>query len=113
MAKTNLRVGQKLFFVSSGSDQKTREVTVNSVGRKWAELSNFCRIDIKTFVADGGKYDSPGKCFINIEEYVDKKTAMSEFHRLRNEVYACKFNESVTAEDIREIRSFFVKLGLI
>lgn len=69
-----LEVGQKLYWVGGHNYNKsgTGEVTVVTVGRKWANLSNRYRIDIQTLFGDGGQYNSPGRCYLSREEYESK-----------------------------------------
>ena len=64
--------GQKLWWVSQrGRDNVQCEVAVVKVGRKWAQLNNWCRIDVGTLVADGGEYQSPGCCYLSQSAYED------------------------------------------
>jgi hypothetical protein len=68
---TKPTVGQTLFFVPSYSRDAhlAREVTVTKVGRMWSELSNGYRIGNEDWIADGGGYSSPGRCYASREEY--------------------------------------------
>ena len=74
-----LRVGQKLWWVGnrSAGDGRQREVTVVSVGRKWATLdckSGYpIRNDIETLWADGKGFWSPGRCYLSKQEYDDER----------------------------------------
>jgi hypothetical protein len=68
-AAERLTPGTKLWFVGSRNSRTEREVTVLSVGRKWAKLDNHTRIDIETMWADGGQYSSPGRAFRSKQEY--------------------------------------------
>jgi hypothetical protein len=81
--KPKLTVGQKLWWVGRHRE-RSYEVTVVTVGRKWATIDtgrpNY-RIDLETLIADGGKYSSPGMC------YLSKKHWEVEF-RQRNAWYA-------------------------
>lgn len=65
-----LEVGQELYYVPANRRYATPQVvTVEKIGRKWAQLSNRERIDIATRRADGGDYSSPGTCWSSKEEY--------------------------------------------
>lgn len=64
-----LEVGQELFWVGAGRHSLNLTVTVTKVGRKWATLSNFRRVSIETFVADGGQYSPPGKAYSSKATY--------------------------------------------
>lgn len=98
-----LKVGQKLWWVPSqryaGSQ---REVTVEKVGRIWAQLSERSRIDKQTLIADGGEYMSPGRCYLSKAEYdehIERVTAWNSF------VYTVRYQsmpDGVTIADITE-----------
>lgn len=68
-----LTVGQELFFVNHQTRSAiTQIVSVVKIGRKWADLSNRHRIDMVTFRADGGGYNSPGTAYLSEQIYRDK-----------------------------------------
>jgi hypothetical protein len=73
MNKPPLKVGDVLYFVPNERRGPPREVTVESVGRKWATLKGYysseLRIDLKEWRADGKGYSSPGRCYLNASEY--------------------------------------------
>ena len=54
--------GAKFWFVPSDPRyvDRSREVTVTRVGRKWAVLDDKMRADLTTGQVDGGNYTSPG-----------------------------------------------------
>lgn len=67
-----LEIGQKLYLVYSDSRRgNSREVEVEKVGRKWAELSGYGgRVSIEDLSIDGGAgYSSPGRCYLSQEDY--------------------------------------------
>lgn len=65
-----MREGQTLWYVPADMRwSKPREVTVTKIGRKWATLGNFGRVDITTMYVDGGDYPSPGRCYLSKEDY--------------------------------------------
>jgi len=66
-----LVVGQKLWYVLNYQPTPQYQVTIEKIGRKWAQLSG-CRkerVDIETLRVDGGKYNSPGQCYLTKEDY--------------------------------------------
>ncbi len=67
----NIVVGQKLYYVPNrhNSSGAAREVTVEKVGKKWIAIDFGHRIEIGTLIADGGKYSSPGCCFLSKKHY--------------------------------------------
>lgn len=70
---SKLVVNQKLWFVGCGNYAKRQGfVTVNSVGRKWAEISGKIRgrIDVNTLVVDGQGYGALGQCYSSKEDWL-------------------------------------------
>ena len=67
-----LTVGQKLWCVPSQRRGSPHEVTVEKVGRKWANIGYRDRIDIETLRIDGGEYSSPGTCYVSKQAYEDE-----------------------------------------
>jgi hypothetical protein len=77
----SLSIGQKLWYVPFDrrlTSSVGHEVTVVKVGRKWAEIDKQVdrmrtyaagRIDIKTMFLDGGRYSSPGRCWLSKADY--------------------------------------------
>jgi len=64
MAERELVVGDVLWYVPTDRRwNKPRSVTVTKVGSVWAEISDRLRINKRTFQADGGQYQSPGRCY--------------------------------------------------
>lgn len=85
--KINLQVGQKLWWVPSVYEGKEREVTIISVGRKWVKLeNNRNRIDKNTLHADGGRYMSPGQCYLSKEHYNDIMRTQQAWRDLRGKM---------------------------
>jgi hypothetical protein len=56
-----MKPGDELIFKPSDRRGVEHKVTVVSVGRKWAKLSNLHRADKETGWVDGGGYSSPGR----------------------------------------------------
>lgn len=101
----SLHVGQTLFFApySNHTYSPKGEVTITKVGRKWATLSNNCRIDLETLVADGGEYTPPGRCYLSQAEYEAEAAANNEWIKFRQGLPYAR-PQGVTAEDIAAAR---------
>lgn len=113
---TKLQVGQKLWYVPFGrrygEDGTGYEVTVEKIGRKWAEVKAEAdkpyswsteRIDIETFAADGHGYDSPGTAYLSREHYeatVSLNKAWRSFYIAVDRLY--RVPDGVTVEDIQQ-----------
>lgn len=99
-----IHVGQQLYWVPSQPYAYSKGMTtVTKVGRKWAELDNRYRIDIRTMVADGGGYSSPGRCYQSQEEHeriVEEQRTWSTFRDKIANKYRCP--DGITTEKIRE-----------
>ena len=104
-----ITVGQRLWFVYEDHRRgEPREITVIKVGRKWAQLSNYYRIDINTMVVDGGVYPSPGKCYESQKHYEYCCAANKLWDATRNGMrYVVPVG--VTLNDIKQARKL---LGL-
>jgi hypothetical protein len=94
--------GQELYWEPSRYSSNRKDhgmVTITKVGRKWLELSNGCRVDAATLIADAGKYSSPGQCYRDRaarEEVVEAEAAWSSLrHRMGYTV-----PKGVNAQDI-------------
>lgn len=88
-------VGQKLFYVpkqSYGQQPEPYEVTVVSVGRKWATVQSSqnawdkIKIGIESMAADGGQYLSPGACWYSRELWEESIEAKKLWDAFRKEV---------------------------
>lgn len=106
MATHSLTVGQKLWFVPADPRQSSRlaDVEVISIGRKWAVISNNCRIHVQTLAADGGNYGSPGRCWISREAWECRQQAVNAFEQLTRKL---RFSprDGVTLENIQQAAS--------
>ena len=100
----NLFKGKKLFWVANNNARIQADVTVLSIGRKWASLSNRERIDIKTLEADGRGYSSPGKCYESREAYELSIETQKAWSKLYNGL-TWALPSGMTLEKINEIRS--------
>lgn len=99
-----MQVGDKLFFVPSHRHSQPLEVSVLKVGRKWIELSNFHRVDVETLRADGGKYTSPGRCYLNKEAYETQLSLQSAWRSFQKSIDWTPIPVGVTADDIAKAR---------
>lgn len=80
---------QKLWFVGSGNHARTRgEVTVHSVGRKWAEITGAyrCRIAIDTLIADAAGFSSPGRCYLSQADWLAQEGPKLAWQSLRSQL---------------------------
>ena len=109
-SKPPLSVGQTLFLVSSDRVPRKADVQVEKVGRKWAELSNGKRIDVLTWLADGGQYRSPGCCWESRERYEQEAGLKQAWAKLRLDVQNSFTPKDVSVEDIEAARRL-LKLG--
>ena len=85
----NLQVGQKLWFVERGRRYARRdgEVTVSKDGSRWAEIEKGReRIDLQTLCVDGGRYSSPGTCYLTREEHEREVALRAEWSVFRRDV---------------------------
>jgi len=93
---------QVLWFVGTGNYARTRGfVKVESVGRKWAEISGVkrCRISVDTLVADAAGFSSPGRCYLSQEDWLAEEGPKVAWQSLRSQMtIACP--AGVTLEDI-------------
>jgi len=75
----DLKVGDKVWYVANQRHRSApieqREMTVTKVARKWVTLDwpNWrpMRIDKETWIADGGGFTSPGRCYASKEAYAE------------------------------------------
>ena len=101
-----IEVGQKLWWVPfEGYYGSPREVTVVKIGRKWATLSNCHRIELDSWIADGGQYSSPGSCYESEKVYEEAVKLSADWAKLRGAVDMMRTRpECVTSESIVQIR---------
>lgn len=102
----NLVVGQKLWWVASNNQKTQYEVEVVKVGRKWATLDIDHKIDLEDWVADGGLYAPPGKCYASKEEYESECTLLNSWKELRQMVNSQhKPPKGINLEKIEQIKT--------
>lgn len=99
-------VGQKLWYVPNRTSAhlRPREVTVESIGRKWVTCGRM-RFDKETGIVDGGSYSSPGRVYASREEYeriVITEAAWSDFV---NSLSIWRLPGGVTVEKIKAAKA--------
>lgn len=71
--QNKIEVGQELVYVvgdpSARRTNPPRTVRVEKIGHKWIYISNGKRLHHANLHADGGQYQSPGKCYLRLEDY--------------------------------------------
>lgn len=103
-----LQVGQKLWLVPTNRGGNAREVTVQAIGRKWAQMEHGLRVNMSTLAVDGGQYTSPGQCYLSETDYNDLRALHAAWTTLRDQMGYTP-NLGVTINDIFTARKF---LGL-
>ena len=108
-----MKVGDKLWLVYHRDGGRTikdhgkgREVTVVSVGRKWAKLSDgHPRLHIETMLLDGGAYSAPGSCWESKEAFEAVVSVRTAWENFRYDV-SQNFNAplDITTEQIETAR---------
>lgn len=82
-----LQVGQKLWFVPRDSRRgEPYEVTVEKIGRKWAQIGRRGQVDVVTMSVDGGNYLSPGQCYENRAAYEAERALQAAWCDFRKKV---------------------------
>lgn len=101
---TKLEVGQVLWFVHSDHRRRggPRAAKVVKIGRLWATLDIHYRVDIRSLWADGGRYSSPGRCYVNLEAYEQEQRLTEAWRQFHQDVSRqCRVPAHVTLEDIQ------------
>lgn len=111
----NLQVGQKLWFVPRETRwTKPTEVEILSVGRKWATTDAYrsgMRVSLESLDADGGDYNSPGRCYLSREAYEVHQRRGATWLAIRRAVGDCYFVPDATTEEMEQAASL-LKLQL-
>lgn len=101
----NLTVGQELWYVpGNGRRRDPGSVTVQKIGRVWAEISREGRISLETLWVDGGNYTSLGRCYLSKELHdaeILREQAWGMVYALMRHQYAAP--KHLTTEEIRAI----------
>lgn len=103
----NLQPGQKLWYVPEDPRwEKTREVTVAKIGNRWAELGRKdFRADLETLEVDGGKYSSPGRCYLSREAWEEEKLLRAAWREFQRDVERANAEGGlITVENISAAR---------
>lgn len=104
-----LVVGHKLYYVPtrvSGASAHC-ELEIESIGRKWALCGSGWgakKIDLVTLSADGGKYTSPGRCYLSKNHYektVRLNTMWGDIYNLFSNRYSKP--DHITEQDMIDI----------
>jgi len=103
-----LTVGQKLWWMPSNIREFGCEVTVTKVGRKWAHLDNFERIDTKTLVSDGVAWPN-GRCYLSQAEHQAELALSLAWQKL---CFDLKHRSQPTGVTLESIAAARVLLGL-
>jgi hypothetical protein len=103
---TDLKIGQKLWFVPSQGARKCRWVTVEKIGRKWITIGYFngARFDISKLTngkaaLDGGRYLSPG--YVYLDQCLHDQEV--EFRLLKWKIIALLQDRALSFEQIKDI----------
>ena len=108
----NLKVGQKLFAVSTRNyyrkEPETWEIEIAKIGRKWATAASRHRlpdrIDLETLRIDSG-YASPGKCYLSEKQYYDERARREAWSNIYGRIPHTGSPPSM--DDIRTIAGIF------
>lgn len=103
-----LVVGQALLFTREDSFaadrndpiEKARELTVDSLGRRWAYCGGF-RVDRNTLAVSGDGYGSPGRCYLSREHYAAEKAAEWAWNKLHEQTRRHRPGNGPSEDDIR------------
>jgi hypothetical protein len=104
-----LTVGQELWYAPA--DRRylggACAVRVLKVGRKWADVDHHIgRVDAESLWVDGGKYSSPGRCWLSKETWEAEEARRSAWDQLRRDVYGQHPPpEHITTEQIENVRA--------
>ena len=105
--KKKFVVGQELWFEYNDNYQKNKRkpatVTIEKVGNSWLYLSNDQRVYIDTLAADGGKFTSQGRAYIDKEARLAEVALIAEFRDFRKELESISHSR-MTIEKIKAAR---------
>ena len=109
---SDLKVGDRLWYVPTMRDGNPKFVRVSKVGTKWAHIVDDAdprwdqgRIHAKDLWLDCGGYSSRAQCYVSKEAYEDQ---MAVFEAWRNLVSSLQYKSApngVTVEDINYART--------
>ena len=107
MSKLNLTLGASLYFVPSYHTRvKGRVVTVDSVGRKWATLSNGYRVSLETgeFEPQNHGYSNPGVLYESESAFLVEDALTRAWSSLVRDLQVAKRPEGISLEVIGRVR---------
>ncbi len=115
MSRPEIKPGQKFWMVRNwnGRDPIAEQVTVKSVGRRWAKLNNGYRFDLLSEDwrdLDGEGYSSPGFLWDSREDYLAfmlKKTILSSIRERLGKVH-----RRMLLPPVRDVLQFARLLGI-
>jgi hypothetical protein len=105
---TDLKVGQKLWFVPSQGARKCRWVTVEKIGRKWITIGysngqndqfDISKLTNGKAALDGGRYSSPG--YVYLDQCLHDKEV--EFRLLKWKIIALLQDSILSFEQLKDI----------
>lgn len=102
-----LQVGQELWMVPSEARYRdqARLVRVEKVGRKWADLDCYGRVNMETMALDGGGFSSHGRCYVSKEAWEAEEKRATAWRILSNEIGRMwQAPDCVTIETMEQIR---------
>lgn len=75
--ENNIQVGQELVFVRNQTvhygKTEAQTVRVEKIGHKWVHISNGKRLHRESLRADGGNFNSPGQCYLSLQDYQNER----------------------------------------
>lgn len=87
--KTDLKVGDSIYYVTQLKVASPRYLTINKIGNKWIYAGQE-KFD-ENLIADGRKYSSPGRAYRSKEEYelmMQKKDKWTEVRLFFGKTYS-------------------------
>jgi hypothetical protein len=105
--KPSLKVGDKLYFLAHQKYGSSEDVTVLKVGRKWATLDNQTRIALEDWIADGGEYSSPGRCYPSKQEYDDECELLDKWEAFVKKLNGRNPPDGMTLVKIAQLTELF------
>lgn len=100
-----LVVGQKLWYVPGdrhSPTQRPHEVTVASVGRKWATLTNRTRVDMGTMQVEYTGYGWHGQCWLSRAEWEAEEYRQRAWRLIREAIGYRDAPSDISTDAIRQ-----------
>jgi hypothetical protein len=102
---TELKVGQKLWYVPSYVKNRAHEVIISKIGKKWAYDSrahNPMQIHKETLVVPGTGSTLSGRCYLSKQEYEDMLVLESKWTEFYRKIYV-SVPKDMTLEKLEKI----------